>query len=322
MNRKENNEKYVLIIGSSNMDLNIYSQRLPKPGETITGGVFQQFLGGKGANQAVASVRAGAHTVFIGRIGTDAFGDQMVSRLTSEGINMSQIIRDPQHASGVAFIMIDESGENMISVAPGANFHLSKSDIIKSYEIIKNATSLVVQMEIPIETIDEIFKVASEGNVIKILNPAPLKAIPIHILKNIDIIIPNEGELSRLYSLLKLPEIKSEGTEKIIQASKAIADFGIKFVITTLGSKGCLIYDRENENVIEIPAIKVKAVDSVGAGDCFNGVLASKLCNGETIVNAVKYATAAASIAVTRKGAQDSMPYAKEIEEQFKNLNC
>jgi len=321
MNEKKNNEKYVLIIGSSNMDLNIYSQRLPKPGETVTGGIFQQFLGGKGANQAVASVRSGANSVFIGRIGTDAFGDQMISRLTMEGIDMSHTIRDPQHASGVAFIMIDESGENMISVAPGANFHLSKSDIIKSSEIIKKATSLVVQMEIPIETIEVIYEIASEGNVIRILNPAPLKAIPLNVLKNIDIIIPNEGELYRLHSLLKLPDIKSEGKNKIIQTSKAIADLGIPIVITTLGGEGCLIYDRENEEVIEIPAIKVNTVDTVGAGDCFNGVLASKLCNGETIVNAVKYAKTAASIAVTRKGAQDSMPYLNEIEKRYQEYN-
>jgi len=245
----------------------------------------------------------------------------MISRLSSEGIDMTHVIRDPQHASGVAFIMIDKSGENMISVAPGANFYLDKSDIIKASKIVKNATALVVQMEIPIETIDEIFKIASEGNVIKILNPAPLKTIPINILKHIDIIIPNEGELYRLYSLLNLPEIKSEGKTKIIQISKAIADLGIQFVITTLGSKGSLIYKRENDEIIEIPAIKVKAVDTVGAGDCFNGVLASKLCDGESIINAVKYATTGASLAVTRKGAQDSMPYAEEIEKQFKKLS-
>ncbi len=321
MNKKDFKDGYVLIIGSSNMDLNIYSQRLPKPGETVTGGTFQQFLGGKGANQAVASVRSGAKTIFIGKIGTDAFGDQMISRLTKEGIDMSNVIRDNEHPSGVAFIMIDESGENMISVAPGANFHLSKSDVIKNSEIIKNASSLVVQMEIPIETIEEIFKIASEGNVIKILNPAPLKSIPKNVLKNLDIVIPNEGELYRLHSLLELPEVKTEGKDKIVQASKDIVEFGINFVITTLGSKGCLIYDKNNDEVTEIPAIKVKAVDTVGAGDCFNGVLASKLCKGESVKNAVKYATAAASIAVTRKGAQESMPYAEEIEEQFKILH-
>jgi ribokinase len=320
MTKMEINEKYVLIIGSSNMDLNIYSQRLPKPGETVTGGTFSQFLGGKGANQAVAAVRSGAKTIFIGKIGQDPFGDQMLSRLTKEGIDMSNVIRDPEHSSGVAFIMIDEKGENMISVAPGANFYLNKSDIVKNSEIIKNAKSLVVQMEIPIETIEEIYTIASEGDCIKILNPAPLKPIPITILKNIDIIIPNEGELYHLHSLLNFPEIETKGTNRIIQASKDIAEMGINYVITTLGSKGCIIYDRKEGVVTEIPTIKVNAIDTVGAGDCFNGVLASKLCKGETVVNAVKYATAAASIAVTRKGAQESMPYAEEIEEQFKKL--
>ena len=176
-------------------------------------------------------------------------------------------------------------------------------------------------MEIPIETIKQVFQIASKGNVFKILNPAPLKAIPLSVLQDIDILIPNEGELYRLYSLLNLPDVKSDGKKKIIQSSRSIADLGIHFVITTLGSKGALIYNRKNQEVIEIPAVKVKAIDTVGAGDCFNGVLASKLCNGESLVNAVKYATVAASISVTRKGAQASMPFAEEIEKQFKKFN-
>lgn len=311
---------YVLVIGSSNMDLNIYSERLPKPGETVTGGTFKQFLGGKGANQAVASVRAGAKTIFIGKIGNDFFGDQMLSRLTKEGIDTSHIIKDAQEASGVAFIMIDNNGENMISVAPGANARLNLLEIRAKSDIIKNAKTLVVQMELSIETIEEIYRIASQGDVIKILNPAPLKPIPISVLKNIDIIIPNEGELFRLHSLLEFKELSGKQKEKIIQASKDIASLGIKIVITTLGSKGSLIYKRENDKVKEIPAFKVNAVDTVGAGDCFNGVLASQLCKGETIVNAVKYATAAASIAVTRKGAQESMPLINEINEQFKKF--
>lgn len=309
---------YVLVIGSSNMDLNIYSERLPKPGETVTGGIFKQFLGGKGANQAVASVRAGAKTIFIGKIGNDFFGDQMVSRLTKEGIDTSHIIKDAQEASGVAFIMIDNNGENMISVAPGANARLNPLEIQAKSDIIKKAKVLVVQMELSIETIEEIYRIASQGNVTKILNPAPLKPIPISVLKNIDIIIPNEGELFRLHSLLEFKELSGTQKEKIIQASKDIASLGIKIVITTLGSKGCLIV--ENDEVIEIPAFKVEAIDTVGAGDCFNGVLASKLCQGETLLNAVKYATAAASIAVTRKGAQESMPFINEIDEQFKKF--
>ena len=155
---------------------------------------------------------------------------------------------------------------------------------------------------------------------IKILNPAPLKPIPLVMLKNIDIIVPNEGELFRLHSLLNLDELSGEGRGKIIQASRDIARLGVKTIITTLGSKGCLIYENENDQAIDIPAFKVKAVDTVGAGDCFNGVLASKLFQGESLINSVKYATAAASIAVTREGAQESMPYEEEIEARYREL--
>lgn len=312
---------YVLIIGSSNMDLNIYSKRFPNPGETVTGGTFKQFLGGKGANQSVASVRSGSNTIFIGKIGIDNFGEQMISRLTAEEINTEHIFRDPEEHSGVAFILIDDNGENMISVAPGANFKLSPEEIKSKAKIIKNAKSLVVQMEIPIETIIEIFTIASKGDVLKILNPAPLKPIPNSILENIDIVIPNEGELFRLHSFLDLKELQGEGSQKILQASRDICNLGLKFIITTLGNKGCVIYDRENDTIIDIPTPKVKAVDTVGAGDCFIGVLASVLSKGERIVKAVKYATVAASIAVSRKGAQESMPYLKEIEERIKGLN-
>ena len=308
---------YVLIIGSANIDLNIYSNRLPKQGETVTGGTFKQFLGGKGANQAVASARSGSKTIFIGKIGKDAFGDQMVKQLIGEDIDTSHIKRDPQEPSGIAFVLIDSNGENMISVAPGANANLSIQDISENAEIIKNARCIVVQMEIPLETIQEIYNIASQGKVIKILNPAPLKILPREIFKNIDIIIPNEGELFKLHSLLNLGSLHGEKKRKIIQASANMANLGVKYVITTLGKNGSIIFDGESKEAFEVPAIKVNAVDTVGAGDCFNGVLASKLCAGESIVDAVKYATVAASIAVTRKGAQDSMPYAKEIEEIF-----
>jgi ribokinase len=316
-----NGANYVLVIGSSNMDLNIYSKRFPNPGETVTGGIFKQFLGGKGANQAVASARSGAKTVFIGKIGLDLFGDQMISRLTDEGINMNYVVRDSQSPSGVAFILIDENGENMISVAPGANFKLNLEDIQSKAEIIKSANSIVVQMEIPMEAIQEILTIASKGEVIKILNPAPLKPIPIEVLKNVDIIIPNEGELYRLHSLLGFKKLTKQGNRKIVQAAKNISSLGINYIITTLGNKGCLIFDGKEDECIEIPALKVKAVDTVGAGDCFIGVLASELSKGETILDAVKFATVAASIAVTRKGAQESMPYLNEIRNRLKELN-
>ncbi len=316
-----NENDYVLIIGSSNMDLNIYIKRFPNRGETVTGGTFKQFLGGKGANQAVAAARSGAKTIFIGKIGTDLFGDQMISQLIDEKINIDFIIRDPQNPSGVAFILIDENGENMISVAPGANSKLNIEDINNRQELIKNAKIIVVQMEIPMESIQRIFYIASQGNVIKILNPAPLKPIPIEILKNVDIIIPNEGELFRLHSLLNFKELINEGKQKIIHASKDISSLGISYIITTLGNKGCLIYFGKDNKFYELPAPLVKTIDTVGAGDCFIGVLASMLSEGKIIINAVKIATVAASIAVTRKGAQESMPFLDEIQNKLNALN-
>jgi len=314
-------KNYVIVIGSSNMDLNIYLERLPKSGETVTGGTFKQFLGGKGANQSVASVRSGSDTLFIAKIGRDAFGDQMISHLRNEGINIDYIIRDPNEPSGIAFIIIDKNGENIISVAPGANIKLKPEDIEKHADLLKNANTLLVQMEISIETIEKIFSIASKGNAIKILNPAPLKPIPVDILKKVDIIIPNQGELIRLYSLLGFKELKIKGYEKMIKISKDISRLGVRDVITTLGNKGSLIYQSELEETTKIPAIKVQAIDTVGAGDCFNGVLASKLNQGENLITSVKYATVAASIAVTRRGAQKSIPYLHEIEEKYKEFN-
>jgi len=314
-----NRDQYVLIIGSSNMDLNIYSQRFPKPGETVTGGVFMQFLGGKGANQAVASIRSGSKTTFVGKVGNDTFGNAMISQLSDEGVNIEHIMKDPRESSGVAFILIDKTGENMISVAPGANFKLTPKDIQAKSDIIKNSKCLIVQMEIPIETIEAIFNIAKQGECIKILNPAPLKPIASSTLNNLDIMVPNEGELLQLHSLLKLQELNGNSKERIIQASKNISKFGVKTIITTLGSKGAVIYDAAEDKITEIPAFKIQAIDTVGAGDCFNGVLASKLCQGETLLASVKYATAAASIAITRQGAQASMPYVNEIEDRFKH---
>lgn len=307
------------------MDLNIYSKRLPQPGETITGGTFSKSLGGKGANQAVAAARAGSEVLFMGKIGQDEFGDEMISQLSKEGITIEFIIRDEHEHSGVAFIMIDENGENMISVAPGANATLSKEEIHKHAEIIKNASSLVVQMEIPIETIIEVFDIAKEGKATKILNPAPLKPFPPTVLKNIDIIVPNEGELFRLHSLLgfKAYQDNSERslTERILKACNDLSIFGVEYIITTLGSKGSMLYDHPSKEMKKIPAFKVDAVDTVGAGDCFNGVLASYLANDSSITDAVKAATSAASIAVTRKGAQNSMPYEDEIKNRIKEYN-
>ncbi|MBY9003635.1 MAG: ribokinase [Candidatus Lokiarchaeota archaeon] len=316
----EDNSNYVLVIGSSNIDLNIYSKKLPTSGETVTGGKFQQNLGGKGANQAVASIRSGSKTVFIAKVGTDIYGEQMISQLSKEGINTDYMIHDLSESSGIAFIMVDEKGENMISVAPGANANLLPHEIRNNSELIKNAKVVVVQMEISTDTIEEIFNIASQGDAIKILNPAPLKYLSPHILRNIDIIVPNEGELYGLHSSLNLGDLTLDLDGKMKQASRDIAKTGITTIITTLGSKGSIIFQADTDIFTHIPTLDVQVIDTVGAGDCFIGVLASIINQGEDIVKAVKYASAAASIAVTREGAQDSMPHREEINVNFKKL--
>ncbi|MBN1216993.1 MAG: ribokinase [Candidatus Lokiarchaeota archaeon] len=315
-------EPYVLIIGSSNMDLNIYSQKLPKPSETVTGGTFKQTLGGKGANQSIASVRSGAKTIFISKIGLDPFGDQMIKNLNDNGVITDFIIRDPINPSGVAFILIDDKGENMISVAPGSNSKLEISEIKKIKNIIKNSSVLIIQMEIPIKTIEIIFKIASKGNTIKILNPAPLRSIPIELFKNIDILVPNEGELFKLHTILGFKKHYKKNSNidfnTIIKTCKDIGELGLKFIIPTLGSKGCILYDVLNKKGTIFPSFNVKAIDTVGAGDCFNGVLASQLYKKKSIIESIKYAISAASIAITRLGAQESIPFLEEIHEKVK----
>ena len=316
----ENNNNFVLVIGSSNIDLNIYSKKLPTRGETVTGGKFRQNLGGKGANQSVASIRSGSRTVFIAKVGTDIYAEQMISQLAKEGINTDYMIQDTSESSGIAFILIDEKGENIISVAPGANAKLNPQEIRDYSELIKNANIIVAQMEIPIDTIEEIFDIASQGDTIKILNPAPLKYISPRILRNIDILVPNEGELYGLHSLLNLGDLPLDLNDKLKQASRNISKIGINTLITTLGSKGSFLFQADSNKSMYIPTIDVNAIDTVGAGDCFIGVLASMLNQGENIVNAIKHASAAASIAVTREGAQASMPYKEEINENFRKL--
>ena len=301
------------------MDLVIYSEKLPCPGETVTGGKFERHLGGKGANQAVACSRTGSITYFVAKIGNDDFGNQMISQLSREGIKMQYIISDFENPSGVAFIMVDKKGENMISVAPGANALLKPGDLQKVTQLIKNASVIIVQMEIPTDTISEIFKIAFEGRAIKILNPAPLKKIPLEVLRLIDIIIPNEGELYRMNTLYKLGELTGDPEQDTLLASRNLSNLGPKIIITTLGSRGCKIYDSEKDEITHISALRVNAVDTVGAGDCFNGILASFLNKGESLINSVKFATIGASIAVSRKGAQSSMPFLDEIEEKYKD---
>ena len=307
---------YVVVVGSSNIDVSIFSKRFPKPGETVTGGIFKQSFGGKGANQAIASRRAGSETFFIGKLGQDSFGQQMIQNFLNEDISTEYILVDKKEASGVAFILLNDERQNMISVAPGANKNLTVKEILCYKSMIENAAVVIVQMEISTDVISKIFNLAT--NSIKILNPAPFKKLSLELLKKIDIITPNEIELLDLYNYLESKTLTEFSINELPKITKAIHQHGIKKIVITLGKNGCYISDSVNDKRVHVHGEQVKAQDTVGAGDCFNGVLASHLCMGEDLKTSAEYANIAASIAVTKVGAQISIPYKKEIET-FRN---
>lgn len=297
----------VVVVGSYNTDLTIKTERIPRPGETIIGGVFSEGGGGKGANQAVAAARTGANVSFIARVGNDALGKLGIQRLTDEGINTDYILRDNDSATGVAFIVVDERGENSIVVASGANAKLSSTDIDKANDEISSADVLLVQLESPVDAIYSAIKKAHDKGAVVILNPAPAQTLSSKILNDIDVITPNKVEAEMITG------IKVSDEDSLRSIVLKFFDSGIKTVIITLGSKGMFVGSTEWMKLI--PAYKVCPVDSTGAGDIFSGALAAFLAEGMQMEKAVKMAAASASISVTRLGAQSSAPNRKEIEE-------
>lgn len=295
----------IVVIGSCNTDMVIKANRLPVPGETVLGGTFLMNPGGKGANQAVAASRLGGNITFIAKTGNDLFGKQSVELYNSEGINTSYIFSDPNNPSGVALISVDAFGENCIVVASGANAFLSTKDIEKAKDIIASAEIVLMQLEIPLETVEYAAKIANENGVKVILNPAPAQSLPISLIQNLFLITPNKTE-AELLSGIKVTDWDSAKT-----AAAIISEKGVENVVITLGSKGALIKEKGEYHKIE--ALKVEAVDTTAAGDTFNGALCVGLSEGKSIVESVKMASRAAAITVTRMGAQSSIPYRKEM---------
>jgi len=296
---------YILVAGSSNTDMVINAPHLPAPGETIIGSSFFMNPGGKGANQAVAAARLGGHVTFICKTGNDIFGKQAAAIFENEGIDISFLIEDPDNPSGVALITVDDKGENTIVVASGSNGTLSRADIEHSQNVIENAAIVLMQLEIPIDTVQYIAETAKSKKVKVILNPAPACELPDALLRNVSIITPNEKEAEMLTGI----HVNSIHTAK--EAAMALSAKGIETVIITLGPKGALIYNGgEFEHV---NSVEVKAVDTTAAGDIFNGALAVGLNEGMLMIEATNFACRSAAISVTRKGAQSSAPYRKEL---------
>jgi ribokinase len=296
----------ILVIGSSNTDMIIKLGRIPQPGETILGGEFTTAAGGKGANQAVAAARAGGEVTFVARVGRDMFGEKAVAGFVQDDINVKHVTRDPVAPSGVALIFVAKDGENSIAVAGGANGRLSPSDVKKARAAIAGASVVVMQLETPLATVMAAAELAARAKVPIILNPAPARALPGKLLKLVSILTPNETEAELLTGIA----VTNEATAA--KAAKKLRARGVQTVILTLGARGAFVATASTEKLV--PGFRVKAVDSTAAGDVFNGALAEALGEGRALLEAVRFANAAAAISVTRLGAQPSAPYRKEIE--------
>ncbi|MCF8379305.1 MAG: ribokinase [Bacteroidales bacterium] len=297
--------KKIIVIGSCNTDMVIKADRLPVPGETIIGGTFFMNPGGKGANQAVAAARLGGQVSFIAKTGNDVFGKQSVELYNTERINTEYIFSDLKTPSGVALINVDSNGENCIVVASGANALLSKKDIQSAQKEIESGDLVLMQLEIPIETVEYAAELAFQKGIKVILNPAPARTLSDRLLKSLYIITPNNGEAEILSG------IKVNSWESAKKAAEVIHAKGAKIVVITLGSMGALVY--ENGVFHQVEATKVMAVDTTAAGDTFSGALSVGVSEGKSIVDAVKFAAKASAITVTRMGAQSSIPRLSEL---------
>jgi len=295
----------IVIIGSSNTDMVVKSRKIPSPGETILGGTFLMNPGGKGANQAVAAARLEGNVTFVTKTGNDLFGEQARHIFEFEKIDSRFMVKDPRNPSGIALIMVDQEGENCIAVAPGANGTLSAYDDADEVYGKDPSDVFLMQLEIPVSTVEFIAqKVSQKGNRV-ILNPAPAKQLSDDLLACLFAITPNENEAEILTG------VKVSDSESASVAAEKLFGKGIRNVIITLGGSGAWL---KNEKISkQIPVTPVRAVDTTAAGDVFNGALAVAVSEGMDMENAVTFANRAASISVTRMGAQASAPYRKEL---------
>ena len=295
----------IVVIGSINTDMVVRAPRLPGAGETVLGGDFRQVAGGKGANQAVAAVRAGGAVSMVGCVGDDQRGREAVEALRGDGVEVSQIHRVSEAASGVALIVVDAGGQNCIAVAPGANTFLTPAMVRHAEPLLAAAEVVLVQLEVPLDAVVETATIASGHGARVILDPAPAQPLPDALWRQLAVITPNVTEAEALIGR----EIRDQGDGWA--AAGVLLERGVESVIVTLGADGVLVATRQTRTVI--PGLAVEAVDTTAAGDTFAGALAARLAEGVDLVDAARFANAAAAVAVTRVGAQPSVPTRDEI---------
>ena len=300
-------KKNIVVIGSLNMDWVIPVNHTPVEGETILADGYTEVPGGKGANQACAAGKLKGNVSMLGLVGDDEIGDKLINNLKLVNVDVSRIEKSENINSGLALINVNSKGNNSIVVLPGANGRCDIKYIEKNIDIIEKSDIVLLQMEIPIETVEYVITVSKNLKKQVILNPAPAPdSLSDEVLRNIDILTPNETELEKISG----KNVKT--VEDAIEASKSLLSRGVKNIIATLGEKGALLVNKDE--VKEFKALKVDAVDTTAAGDSFNGAVAVYLSEGHTISEAIEFANKVSSIAVTRKGAQTSIPERSEIE--------
>lgn len=297
----------LVVLGSINADHILNLETFPTPGETVTGNQYQVAFGGKGANQAVAAGRSGANIAFIACTGDDDTGERVRRQLASDNIDTAPVSVVEGESTGVALIFVNAEGENVIGIHAGANAALTTERVEAQRGIIAGAEALLMQLESPVESVLAAAKIAHENHTTVVLNPAPARVLTDELLALVDIITPNETEAE------KLTGIRVENDDDAARASRALHEKGIGTVIITLGSRG--VWASVNGEGRRVPGFKVKAIDTIAAGDTFNGALVTALLEGKAMDDAIRFAHAAAAIAVTRKGAQPSVPWRKEIDE-------
>lgn len=296
----------IVVVGSVNTDMVVQGKRIPSPGETVTGGRFVMVPGGKGANQAVAAARLGADVTLVAKVGDDVFGREAIDNFHREGIRTDWILRDRDHATGVALILVDEAGENSISVAPGANFELTADEVEQALAQIGPADVLLLQLEIPLETSRRAAELAHAAGMCVILDPAPAAPLDAHFLHHVDFLTPNESEAGLLAGMVVADETSAREA-----AARLLLD-GPQCVIVTLGAAGSLVADDHQTRLVPCPRVEVR--DTTAAGDAFNGGLACALAQGKSLDDAVRHASAVGALAVTKLGAQPSLPTTEEMD--------
>lgn len=297
--------KNICVIGSLNMDLVVNVDKMPKPGQTIIGSNFKEVPGGKGANQAVAMARLNGNVSMIGKVGEDGFGQTLINSLKNDKVDTTYI-KTTKGATGVALITVDNNAQNSIVVSPGANFEVKEEDIDSNIEAIENSDIVVLQLETPLNTIKYALKKSKELNKYTILNPAPAVKLDDEIIKNVDLLTPNETELEIISG------VSIETEEDIQKAAQIMIEKGVKELIVTLGSKGSLYINKEKS--IFKKAYKVEAVDTTAAGDSYTGALAVALSKDKNIEEAMDFASKVGALSVLKEGAQSSLPTLEDVE--------